>query len=145
MNAIIENLELIGKVIVSYSKDNNGKLPLANNWCDILMKYDNSLKMENFRHPKYKGIVIAFNRNLSGMDINDIPKDTILLSEAKGEWNVSGDEELLRNIDSNRLYAIVLYVDQRLDTYWLTQKMSRSKVLNYFDSPKFIAPLKWKP
>ncbi len=95
-NTAIYNLRLLGEAIRGYSEKNNGYLPVAERWCDLLMEYDKTLSRDTFKHPRIAGIVIAFNENLDGMRLSDVDKSTVLLFEAEGGWNLAGEEKLIK-------------------------------------------------
>ena len=38
------NLKLLGKYLIEYASNNDGKLPLAENWCDVLLGYSSDIK-----------------------------------------------------------------------------------------------------
>ena len=45
------NMELLAEKLEKYSQNHGGYLPNADNWCDVLMKENPELTVENFRHP----------------------------------------------------------------------------------------------
>jgi hypothetical protein len=141
------NLRLLDKSLIGYAKNNNGYLPDANQWCDLLMRYDKTLTRQNFKHPLIKEweCNIAFNKNLSCLKLSEIPKDTVLLFEADGGWNLSGDMDLLQKRYNNRkdyYFCNVLLIDGSIKTYQFERGGYR-----YFDSNgiEFLKPLHWKP
>jgi hypothetical protein len=135
------NLQVLGKALHNYANAHSGYLPPADKWGDSLLEFDKTLSENNFKHPKIEGSVIAFNKNLGGKNMADIPRNTVLLFEAKGGWNVSGGEELINSTNLNRSYVSILYVNQKIDDYWLKEKGVKS---NYTFRDKFFAP-RWKP
>jgi hypothetical protein len=138
------NLKTVGKALQKYADNHNGYLPLADKWGDSLLEFDKTLSENKFKHPKIEGIIIAFNKNLGGKNIADIPRNTVLLFEAKGGWNVSGGEELINSTDLNRSYVSILYVNQIIDNYWVKEKGVKSKSIKSIFKDKFVAP-RWKP
>lgn len=141
------NLKLIGDTMIKYAEYNNGFLPDANNWCDLPMSYDKKLTRMNFKHPLIKEweCNIAYNKNLSGLKLSEIPKDTILIFEADGNWNLSGDEDLLRERYINNkdyLSVYIILANGKMVEYWFVKGGYR-----YVDSNgvlSFTPPL-WKP
>lgn len=135
------NLRLLSKVISEYAVDYNGCLPEADRWCDLLMEYDKNLSRGNFKHPLLKSwdCNFAFNKNLGGLRLADIPNDVVLLFEADGDWNLTGTAELLETRRSEHGHINVLFVDQTILDYWFYEDGVRSK-----DSYTH-KPLRWKP
>jgi len=114
-------LRRLGKTIIRYAEDNDGLLPAADQWCDILMQYDKNLSKSDFRRPFWisSGCTFAFNSNLDGVRLTDVPGTVALVLEVKGDWNLSGGEELLKRrggLDTYLLLAsgdIYEYYDER--------------------------------
>lgn len=100
------NLEILGKAISIYSKENNGEYPEPNIWCDLLLK-NGLIEKDDFICPEVKfrwerqflPLPIPVNRkSYYAMNPNcepNSPPDTVLLFEFKGGWNKSGGPELL--------------------------------------------------
>lgn len=63
-------------------------------WTDELLKLDSTLE---FDHPMVEPTKfdIAFNSNLSGRNLNEVPDDVVLFFESSGGKNLSGGLELL--------------------------------------------------
>jgi hypothetical protein len=158
------NLEFLGKEIIRYARDNNGYLPEASRWCDQLMEYNPELSKENFMHPQhpklpkenykftapenfrdifnFKGEVqFAFNKNLSGKHLADIPGDVVLIFEADGDWNLSGAEELLKTRYREKGYITILFVDQTTGDYWFyenaVRKFDPKGTQMYYEKPRW--------
>ena len=99
------NLQKVGSELLKYAKSNNDKLPLSENWCDSLAQYNPEITRLLLKHsadesPEQKNECrFAFNKNLSGCDINNISSNVILVFEADGKWNLSGTSELLQKED----------------------------------------------
>jgi len=101
------NLKQIGLAIAEYAKNNDGYLPVADKWCDLLTEYYEELPEELFQCPAAKSgrANYALNKNLDGSRLTDVPDDVVLVFEAykhrdhrtldtKG-WNLTGTAELL--------------------------------------------------
>ena len=135
------NLELLGKELTGYAEDNNGYLPVADKWCDLLMEHNPELSKENFMHPQHPNLPkdnyrfsypdkfnyafnfkgdcqFAFNKNLSGVKLDDISKDTVLLFEADGAWNLNGTSELLKTRYNKDGFVRMFFVDNKSRVYW---------------------------
>jgi len=133
------NLRQLGRVMSEYSEDHDGYLPVANQWCDILMEYDGNLSESSFKHPVKEGSSIAFNKNLDGLRLADVPGKTVLLFEAEGGWNLTGGPELLKKECINRDFVDVLLVNKDIKSYWIKNEGFREHSEDNFK------PLRWKP
>jgi len=141
------NMELLGEGLKKYAQSHNGILPIANSWCDSLMNQDPTLTAENFRHPqpdllKLKGQChIAFNSNLSGRSLGDVPGDVVLLFEADGEWNLNGTGSLLSKPYGEKKFLRILWVDGSTVDYWYymkaVRKFSKDGRHMYYESPRW--------
>lgn len=148
------NLRILGDTIRRYAAANGGRLPDANQWCDQLLEFDKRLSKSSFKHPKveYGECNFAFNTNIGGQILSTIPRDTVMVFEADGVWNLNGNDALFNNTSHDlyetetsnntrsNLYRHVLLVDGSIKEYWLSEKGIRSwwNVSNY-------RPLQWKP
>ena len=146
------NMKILDKAISIYVKHHNGYLPDANNWGDELMKFAPNLSKDNFRHPEIKDAVIAFNENLSGKKLEDLPEDIVLFFVAYGSWNLSGGEELFNkrynelnameytdeDVEEKPVFPDVMLLDGKIVYYWFG-KGYRDYSLAEFK------PLRWKP
>ncbi|MBN1974768.1 MAG: hypothetical protein JW787_14100 [Sedimentisphaerales bacterium] len=100
------NLQKLGNAISIYQKDNHGKYPDPNLWCDLLLK-SRQVEKDDFICPEVKfrwkrqflPVPIPINRkSYYAMNPNcepNSPPVTVLLFEIKGGWNKSGGHELL--------------------------------------------------
>ena len=143
------NLEVLGKELIRYAKVHEGCLPVAERWCDLLIEHNQNLTEEDFRHPK-PGIFrlkgeshFAFNKNLSGMRLADIPDDVVLIFEADGDWNLNGTGELLKTRYREKGCIAMLLVDQTVSNYWYymqaMRKFDPKGTYMYYEKPR------WKP
>lgn len=124
------NLKQIGLAIAEYAKNNEGFLPAADKWCDLLTEHYKELPEELFRCPAAKSgrCNYAFNKNLDGLRLTDVPEDVVLVFEAykrrdyrtldtKG-WNLSGGVELLDiTRHSPDQWCNILFADGRVRGY----------------------------
>jgi hypothetical protein len=112
----------IASTIVEYAKNHNGYLPDANQWCDLLIEYLQKLPKDHLEYDpvRYKfkydsskeGVCnYAFNRNVSGSQLGDVPYNTVLVFESKGNWNLSGTEELFKKTTRKRQYVYIYTKD----------------------------------
>ena len=148
-NTGLYNLRLLGKELIRYAKVHEGCLPVAERWCDLLIEHNQNLTEEDFRHPK-PGIFrlkgeshFAFNKNLSGMRLADIPDDVVLIFEADGDWNLNGTGELLKTRYREKGCIAMLLVDQTVSNYWYymqaMRKFDPKGTYMYYEKPR------WKP
>lgn len=137
------NLKLLGGALIEYSRDNNGCLPPARKWCDLLVQHQPDLPKYAFtnRRKKPGKTYFAFNENLDGLRLADIPGDVVLLLEARGDWNLAGGPQLLETM-SKYGYIDVLFVDQTLGVYLFSEQGIRAYVEK---EPYTYKPLRWKP
>lgn len=132
------NLRKLGKAMHEYAQDHDGYLPVANQWCDLLLEYDKSLTRDDFKHPKREGTSIAFNKYLDVLRLADIPGNVVLLFEAEGGWNLTGGAELLSIEHFDGGYVNVLLLNKEIKTYWINE----GGVRQY---GSVFTPLRWKP
>ncbi|NIT60733.1 MAG: hypothetical protein GWN00_32380 [Aliifodinibius sp.] len=117
------NLHQLGRAIVEYAKNHNGYLPIANKWCDLLIEHDEEISKDTFKNPQEpNGICnFAFNKHLCGLRLANVPNNTVLLFEANGGWNLTGDAKLLKESEPHRKWVILLLlVDGTVDEYWFS-------------------------
>lgn len=147
-NTGLYNLKLLGKELVKYAEGNDGYLPVAHRWCDLLMEHNSKLTRDNFRHPKPERFQLqgdchfAFNKNVGGLRLADIRDDVVLIFEADGDWNLNGTSELLKTrYEGEHSNIAVLFVDQTVSRYWYNMNAARK-----FDSRGMrYERLRWKP
>jgi hypothetical protein len=100
------NLSRLGKAMLIYSEDNQGRYPEPNQWCDLLSEH-NQLEPKHFLCPavrfRWRRQVLPWpvpknERCYYAMNPHCYPNstaDTVLLFETKGGWNKLGGRELL--------------------------------------------------
>ena len=104
----MNNAKQLGISFFEYNAD-QGQLPKAETWCDELIKYD--IEPSMFSDPIFeetkesldeKVCIWLFNRNLSGVKIEDIkdPANTVLIYDGGLDWNgAAGKEEFFPDAD----------------------------------------------
>ena len=147
-NSSLYNLKLLGKELVKYTQNHNGFLPDADRWCDILMQQNAELTENNFKHPKPEMFYLigechfAFNKNLSGKHMADIPGDVTLLFESDGKWNLNGAGKLLAAKSDEQGYIRMLFIDQSIANYWYNKqairKFAPSGKSMYYKKPRWF-------
>ena len=123
------NLAGIGKAMVLYADNNNGKFPNSEQWCDLLIKNE-GVDPNQFR---CKGDTqgpcsYAMNKNVENLGAK-APADMVLLFESKSGWNQSGGPELLTIGNHQEEGLNVLFCDGHVE----------------FIKTKDIDTLKWTP
>jgi hypothetical protein len=134
-NTVVYELESLYKAIKDYSEINNGYLPSADRWSDLLIEQDKTLSKDTFKHPLVEGSAIAFNKNLDGIRLLDVDKNTVLLFEAKGGWNLAGGKELMKNSNPSRITVYVLFMNGKIEQCWIGDTPNRDTVES----------IRWKP
>jgi len=88
------NISQLAEMISEYRRDNDGRFPKAEKWCDILLeqiKVDESL----FTCPLSEGARCSYSLNKHAVEAgSDLPEDMVLLFESKPGWNQVGGPEL---------------------------------------------------
>ena len=88
------NISRLAEVISEYRRDNNGRLPAAGKWCDIVLERlggDESL----FACPLAAGALCGYALNKYAAEAGtDLPENMVLLFESAPGWNQVGGPEL---------------------------------------------------
>lgn len=143
--AMSEARSWIKETVFEYVEDNNGFLPEADRWCDILMEYDKSLIREDFKNPEILegDCDIAFNKHLSGLKLSDVPGDVVLLFSANGEWNLNGGEELFRSSfrkNKDLYFKYIILANGEIEPF-----MFDAKFMYFVTISEESEPLRWEP
>ncbi len=112
-----EHLQVLREAVIQYTKDHNGYLPQADQWCDLLMKHNKNISRETFNIsslPK-SPCDFAFNNTVSNQQLSGISGDTVLLFGNAGSWNQSGGPKLVLNSKNKRFFSPILFVGGRID------------------------------
>ena len=128
------HVQKLGKAILVYSENNNGKYPDPNTWCDLLLK-DGNVEKDDFICPEVKfhwkrqflPFPIPINRKSYYAIYPDCepnsPPDIVLLFETKGGWNKSGGPELLTT-ENHRGLCFVLFNDGRVERIYKPEQIA---------------------
>lgn len=94
--AIHSRLDKIYSAMRIYCQENEGRLPNAERWTDLLLEHDKRLSLDDFRYPstKYGIFTFAFNKNIQGLQIDRLSPETVLVIECEGVRNLAGGSEL---------------------------------------------------
>ena len=131
------SLERLGREFRTHVEQHEGRLPSADNWCDLLLTKDNYFQ-DWHQCPssgaKQRESSYALNRNIVGLDLDNIPPNVVLVFEmnmdiAKERWNQVGGPEMLTIENHKNHGANILFADGHVE----------------FVRKKDIANLKWKP
>lgn len=89
------NLRGLGKIMMTYSTDYNGKLPTASQWCDLLVECTD-VNVRTFLCPDSDAVrgesSYAMNKYIADINMTQLPADIVLLFEtdygrtAKRNW-----------------------------------------------------------
>jgi prepilin-type processing-associated H-X9-DG protein len=92
----MNNLKQLSLAARMYASDNKDHFPEASTWCDALQAYLGGGRP--FKCPAgHSGdqCDYAFNTNLAGIQITNYSPNTVLIFEAEGGWNNSGDQDAI--------------------------------------------------
>jgi hypothetical protein len=92
------NLRQLFIMSVVYTQQNEGQLPFPDHWCDLLntdAPDDFNIFICRSSEAELAKSSYAINKNIAGKKLSEIPKDVVLLFEAKNGWNQVGGPELL--------------------------------------------------
>lgn len=125
----LDKIVVIGDSLIKYSNQ-NGSLPDANNWCDLLIGFDSEINKEFFHITGQRSQIkctFAFNKDLTNLSLDNINGNVVLLFEADGKLNLSGGPELLdkgRHKDryfslKKQIFVYVMFIDGTVAKYRL--------------------------
>ncbi len=112
------NLSGLGKRIIIHTNGNDDQFPDPNQWCDLLIKYVDATPKEFIcrgSNTKEGQSSYAMNANLSGMKLDDIPPDLVLLFETRPGWNQHGSAEILTFNHNEGKGCNVTFVDGHVE------------------------------
>lgn len=103
------NLMSIKKALSNYLENSGGNYPPSETWCDQLLEVNCNLSRANFIIPKIQkcDCNFAYNKNLDGLNIKSISEDTVVVFMSEGEWNLSGGDNLLNNLETVDTYVLL--------------------------------------
>jgi hypothetical protein len=108
-NTGYSNLIHIRNALTEYLEKYDGVYPPAESWCDHLLKVDSKLSKADFVIPKIEEheCNFAYNKNLEGLNTTDVPEDLVVVFMSEGDWNLSGGEELLKELNTVSTYVLL--------------------------------------
>ena len=104
------NLSNIGRAMLIYAQDHNGRYPEPSQWCDLLLKSGEiTEKQLKCSANKNKNVRCTYAMN-PNCEFNS-PPDTVLVFETEGGWNQFGGFELLTINNHNGNGCNILHND----------------------------------
>ena len=103
------NLHMLGKTMMLYASDNNDRYPTAEKWCDLLIQYlDRTPRQFICRGSDVvKGeSSYAFNKNLAGKKVSEVPGDVVVLFETNFGKTPVGRGGFIGERDYNKALGI---------------------------------------
>jgi hypothetical protein len=85
-------IAVLGKAMMVYATDNDGKFPPPDNWCDALLEALPNTPEKLFQCPGGGGGRCHYAMNPNAEP--NSPNNTVLLFETRAGWNQSGGPEL---------------------------------------------------
>jgi len=105
-------MKLLGQAILDYSNDNNGDFPLKSKWYDLLIKHTDLIDEDFMCNSSFWPFIsYGFNKNLDGLNLYDVPSDTVLLFEIKEGQGITGGPESVDGKKHYGSFSNVLLVD----------------------------------
>lgn len=95
----VNNISQLGRALHAYARDNKGRLPAADKWCDAILPEAQTVlvyyspqdpETGALREAMKKNSSYAMNAAVAGKNFNELPPDTVLIFECPLGWNGSG-------------------------------------------------------
>ena len=141
------HMRLLRTSIKDYAAVNEGYLPNSENWADLLLEFDNTLRKDYFDEPRTVEARFAFNSNLSGLKLDELPEDVVLFFTAYGDWNLSGTVELFekrsKELDQFKGEEFIRQVEMK--PVLLKVMLLSGEIKDYMDIEKSKLFLRWRP
>ena len=135
MSACTSSAKQLSYAALMYASDWDGHLPLANSWSDDLLPYVEDIHaMGCADAPRLKS-AFAYNRNLSGKNLNEITNrgNLVMFFESDRDWNGSGDIGAVLQTPRHRDRVTAAFADGSM-------KMSTSRELANREWMPVMAP-----
>jgi hypothetical protein len=89
------NMQNLTKALIAYADQNEGFLPVAENWCDILVDRPGVKKsMFKCKEADDPSTAFSININVAGKNLAQLDPNMVMLFESDAGWNSSGGPEL---------------------------------------------------
>jgi len=113
----INNVKQLCLAMIIYSNENDGRLPLADNWPAALIPYLGDGKILESPFAPHTGRAYAMNANLEGRKIRDIkqPHRTVLIFEVEPGSPPAGGRELLPERPRGRRGYVIGFLDSHTE------------------------------
>ena len=109
------NLNALGKSMMLYNNDYQGKFPTPEKWCDLTGEYTcGEGKFFRCRGADEGPCNYAMNENIEKLEKN-APADMVLLFETEGGWNQVGGRELVITANHEGDGCNVLFCDGHVE------------------------------
>ena len=136
----------LARYVHDYSNVNNGKLPDADSWTDDLIELEELSFLVDpkylYQREKEHRCYYAFNKNLSGLKIDELPNDIVLFFQAKGDLNLSGSHDLIDSWQGESDYIYVILLNDKIQKYWYDISKCKEKPGGQYDN---VETLRWVP
>ncbi|MBA7674669.1 hypothetical protein ES703_82890 [subsurface metagenome] len=121
----LANLHTLGKALAAYAKEQDGKYPTTDKWCDLLIEHAEVSERAFVCPSAGEGLChYAINPNCKP----NSPADMVLLFETKGGWNQFGGPEILTTENHKGKGCNILFNNGRVE----------------FVKPERLGELKWE-
>jgi hypothetical protein len=110
-------LRQLSHIIQKYSEEHSNQLPSSSNWCEVLVgksKFYSDFLMNKPVETDEHLSNYAFNANLSELNLNELPKNVVLLFETSLAKNPAGGPELMSTNNHPAKGCFVLFADMHI-------------------------------
>lgn len=109
------NLRNLDEAMCAYAHDNNGELPPASKWCDVLHDMYGS-HLDQFMCPDDNIGPCSYAMNENAVNLKwGMHEKMVLLFESKPGWNQVGGPALLNKTNHNAQGCFILFTDGRAE------------------------------
>jgi hypothetical protein len=164
-HAICQNglrmISTVGDAVTNYDRK-HGQMPVAARWSEIILENTPSLMKTDFRIPQFDGIdsAVAYNSNLSDIEVKNIAGNIVLLFEADGQINLAGGADLMirrrakdayfESLFSEEKFVYIYFVDKTIAKYRLrdgaiSKYDTEKKWFSLYTKDSIYSPLRWQP
>jgi len=118
------NMSSLGKAMLIYANEHDNKFPTTSKWCDLLIEHTDvanhiflckgapGCKVNRcYDDTTGQPCSYAMNKNVEGLNREELPADMVLLFETEPGWNKSGGPEILSTENHYRQGCNILFVD----------------------------------
>ncbi|MHC4153945.1 MAG: DUF4190 domain-containing protein [Planctomycetota bacterium] len=111
-----QQLSQLGKAMALHAETNGDKYPVAETWCDLLLK-QGGVTNEQLKCPgDAKGpCSYTLNRSIVGIERSQIPEDVVVLFESGPDWSQFGGPEILTTENHKGKGCNILFNDGHVE------------------------------